>query len=89
MSSLLTHWVVSLLGHVPPIVWNVLWLALYALGTLLLLWALSLVKNIAGWLGVVLVLLAVTYGFAYARGYLHQSINPFDNPVGAIIQELK
>lgn len=89
MSHLITNWVVSLLGHVPPRVWFLLWVAAYSIGGLVLLWALSLVKNVAGWAGVVIVLLGVTYGFAYARGYLHQPINPFDNPIGAIIEVFK
>lgn len=89
MSHILTDWVVSILGHVPPRVWFVLWVGAYAAGGLVLLWALSLVKNIAGWPGVVVVLLAVTYTFAYARGKLDQPFNPFDNPVGAIIEVLQ
>lgn len=89
MSNIINNWIVGVLGNVPPRIWFILWVGTYAAGGLILLWALSLVKNVAGTIGVVVVLLAVTYGFAYARGYLHQPINPFDNPVGAIIEVLK
>lgn len=89
MSNFLTNAIVDLLGNVPPRIWWVLWVGAYAAGGLVLLWALSLIKNLAGWPGVVVVLLAVTYTFAYARGKLDQPFNPFDNPISAIIEVLK
>lgn len=78
----------NVLAHIPPHVWTTMWVTAYVLGGLLLLWALSAVKNLAGWAGVVVVLLGVTYGFAFVRGYLHQSFNPFDNTL-AITKVLK
>lgn len=76
--------VLKLLTHIPPNVWTLMWVGMYALGALVLLWVLAQVKTITGWAGVIVVLLLVTYGFAYTRGWLHQSINPFDNPLAVI-----
>lgn len=81
MSHYLTTELVKLLGHVPPSFWWWLWVALYAFGSILTLWVLSLVKNIAGWAGVVAVLLVLTYGYGFGRGYLHVSPWPWQNPI--------
>lgn len=81
MSHFLSNEVLKLLSHIPPSFWWWLWVAIYAAGSVLTLWVLSLIKNIMGWTGVVLVLLALTYGYGFGRGYLHVSILPWQNPI--------
>lgn len=69
-----------LLAAVPPALWFWLWVGAYALGGIVLLWVLSLVKNVAGWPGVVAVLVAVAYAFGFGRAAMGRPLNPLDNP---------
>lgn len=81
--------VAALLSHIPPHVWFWMWVSGYVIGSAFLLWVLAQVKTILGWPGVVVVLLIILYLFGFERGWLHQSINPFDNPLTPIIEVFK
>lgn len=81
LSHFLSTEMLKLLSHIPPAFWWWLWVILYAGGTILTLWVLSLVKNVTGWTGVVVLALILTYSYGYARGGLHVSYWPWQNPI--------
>lgn len=82
---MLTHFLsaetLKLLSHIPPSFWWWLWVVACAAGTIMTLWVLSLVKNVTGWAGVVLLALVLAYGYGWGRGWLHVSILPWQTPI--------
>lgn len=84
-ASVFTHFLsaeaLKLLAHIPSSFWWWAWVIVYIAGSVFTLWVLSLVKNVAGWTGVVIVLLVLAYGYGWGRGWLHVSVLPWQNPI--------